>query len=105
MRQVSIIAVLGMSALLAGCSTPPAETEPQELSSYAVTYEVYGMDCPGCHGGLEKNLKKIPSVLDATANWKQKRVTLSLEEAAAVPEDLIAQAVEDSNFTLGKQIL
>jgi copper chaperone CopZ len=105
MRQVLIIAVLGMSALLAGCSTPTAETEQKEFSSHAVTYEVYGMDCPGCHGGLEKNLKKIPGVLEATANWKQKRVTLSLDEAADVPEDQIVRAVEDSNFTLGKQLL
>ena len=105
MRHVLIIAIVGLSAFLTGCSSPDAGTEPEALSMNAVTYEVYGMDCPGCHGGLEKNLKKIPGVLNATANWKQQRVTVHLDEAASVSTEQIARAVEDSNFTMGKQIL
>ena len=105
MRYAQITAMLGMLAITAGCSTPVPQVNQPNPSKNAVTYEVYGMDCPGCHGGLEKNLEKIPRVLAASANWKQQRDTLSLEEEATVSPEQITQAVEDSNFTLGKKIL
>lgn len=90
---------------LAGCSTSKTSRISEDHPRNTITYEVYGMDCPGCHGGLEKNLEKIPGVLDASANWKQQRVTLIVDEPALVSAEQITQAVEDSNFTLGKKIL
>jgi hypothetical protein len=40
------------------------------------TYEVFGMDCPGCHGGLEKLVEKIPAFRDARANWEKQRLVV-----------------------------
>ncbi len=105
MKYVQMTAALSMLAFAMGCSTPTPQVNQASPPQNAVIYEVYGMDCPGCHGGLEKNLEKIPGVLAASANWKQQRVTLSLEDAANVSPEQITQAVENSNFTLGKKIL
>lgn len=105
MKYAQMTAALSMLAMVAGCSTPASQMNQSNSPQNAVTYEVYGMDCPGCHGGLEKNLEKIPGVLAASANWKKQRVTLSLEDAATVSTEQVTQAVEDSNFTLGEKIL
>jgi copper chaperone CopZ len=40
-------------------------------------YEVFGMDCPGCQGGLEKLVKKIPAIQQAEANWQKKQLSES----------------------------
>jgi copper chaperone CopZ len=93
------ISVLGVM-LAAGCSTARGPVTTGKATETA-TYTVYGMDCPGCHGGVEKNLKKIPGVIDARANWKQKTVTLMLDPEQRVDDEAVKEAVEDSNFTLG----
>lgn len=105
MKHVLLVTALGTLSLLAGCSTPTPSMDHADSRGNTATYEVYGMDCPGCHGGLEKNLEKIPGVLKADANWKQQRVTLSMDETTAVSAEQITQAVNDSNFTLGKKIM
>lgn len=89
-------------AWLCGCTVhaPP----PSTTNLTAVTYEVFGMDCPGCHGGLEKNLKKIPGVADASANWKQQIVTIWLDGEHDVDDGQIEKAIRDSNFTPGQRL-
>ena len=67
-------------------------------------YEVFGMNCPGCHGGLEKLLKKIPAVEDAKANWITKQVVVTVRPAAELNDEDIYDAIKRSNFTPGKRI-
>lgn len=62
------------------------------------------MDCPGRHGGVEKNLMKIPGVIDAAANWKEQEVTLFVALGQTVDPADIERAVRDSNFTLGEHL-
>jgi hypothetical protein len=54
---------LTLSVLLAcgiGCATSQQSTTAlSEDGSEIRVYEVFGMNCPGCHGGLEKLVKKI----------------------------------------------
>jgi copper chaperone CopZ len=69
-----------------------------------VTYEVFGMDCPGCHGGLEKNIRKIPGVTFARANWKANTVTIGVKAGENIDDMDIANAIEKSNFTMGKKV-
>ena len=92
-----------VAVIMTGCATTtPA---PQSATKHEqVTYAVYGMDCPGCHGGIEKNLEKLPGIIDASANWKDKRVTLALAPGQKADKAAIEQMVEDSNFTLGERI-
>jgi copper chaperone CopZ len=88
---------------LIGCTTSQQARNPQS-GGEQVTYVVYGMDCPGCHGGVEKNLKKIPGIVDASANWKQKTVTLMLAPDEPVDDSVLKKAVTDCNFTLGEKV-
>lgn len=103
MRYVTIGLALAISAMLIGCATSEQALEP-EKGTTETAYEVYGMDCPGCHGGFEKNLVKIPGVEKASANWKRKTVTLLVSEGNSVEREEILKAAEDSNFTLGERV-
>ena len=67
-------------------------------------YEVFGMDCPGCHGGLEKLVKKIPAVQEAEANWLKKQVVITVRPGTELNDEDIYDAIRRANFTPGKQI-
>jgi hypothetical protein len=96
-----LVAVLCL-ACLSGCAG--SRDAAPDQTAQTVTYQVFGMDCPGCHGGLEKNLLKIPEVVLAQANWKAQIVTIGLKAGADVPEAAIEAAVVNSNFSIGKRV-
>ena len=75
----------------------------EEAASIRV-YEVYGMDCPGCHGGLEKLVKKIPAVESADADWKKKQLTVTVKQGAELNDEDIYNAIERANFTVGERV-
>ena len=66
-------------------------------------YEVFGMDCPGCHGAIEKLVKKIPAVQEAEANWKEQRLTLTIRPGSKLDDDDVYDAIRRANFTPGKR--
>ncbi len=74
------------------------------LKTNTVCYEVFGMDCPGCQSALEKQLKKIDGVADATASFKEKEVVIELKPEANVTEEEIHNRIKKANFTPGKKI-
>ena len=88
-----------------GCNTTDKglATESMEASETRV-YEVFGMDCPGCHGGLEKLIKKIPAVQKSEANWLQKQLVVTVRPEVELNDEDIYDAIRRSNFTPGKQI-
>ena len=83
---------------LSGCRTTESIPRSEQPGTQTV-YTVFGMDCPGCHGGLEKNLKKIDGVIDASANWQKKTVTVMMRDGVQVDPAEIEKAVKDSNFS------
>ena len=88
-----------------GCNNAEQDLviESMEESGTRV-YEVFGMDCPGCHGGLEKLVKKISAVKEAQANWqKQQLIVVVLSDAELDDED-IYDAIKRANFTPGERI-
>lgn len=88
-----------------GCNSQQ-QTQTAESVAEAQTriYEVFGMDCPGCHGGLEKLVKKIPAVQDARANWITKQIVITLKPGAQLNDEDIYDAIKRANFTPGKRI-
>lgn len=68
------------------------------------TYEVFGMDCPVCHGGLEKRLMKIKGVEHAEANWQEKQIKIIIMPGEEVTDASITKAIEEANFNVGKRI-
>ena len=72
----------------------------KQIGNDTLSFTVYGMDCPGCEGGLEKQVNKIPSVKDSDAFWmKQKLVVIMKTDSVLNIEDL-KQRVKKANFTL-----
>ena len=66
-------------------------------------YEVFGMNCPGCHGAVEKLVKKIPAVQEAEANWKEQRLTVTVQPGSELNDEDIYDAVRRANFTPGER--
>ena len=99
----SILIAIIFLALLAGCSsTPEPDSEPQVGD--LVEFEVFGMDCPGCHGGLEKLAMQIEGVHAAKASWEDKKLVLEVEEGAEVTDDQVHDAINRANFTAGERL-
>jgi copper chaperone CopZ len=67
-------------------------------------YEIFGMDCPGCHGGLEKLVNKIPGVKASQANWEKQQLQIALYPDVEVEDNAIYEAIKRANFTLGKRL-
>jgi copper chaperone CopZ len=91
--------------LLLGCAggnrtlrdETPANTEIR-------TYEVFGMDCPGCHGGVEKLVNKIEGIEASEANWEKKTLVVAVRKGVEVSDEKIEAAVREANFTPGERV-
>jgi hypothetical protein len=66
-------------------------------------YEVFGMDCPGCHEGLENLVKKIPAIQGAKANWINKQLTVAILPGSELNDEDVYDAIRRANLTPGKQ--
>lgn len=88
-----------------GCNTAEQGLAVESAeSSETRVYEVFGMDCPGCHGGVEKLVKKIPGVQYSEANWVQKRLIVTVEPDVELSDEDVYDAIKRANFTPGKRI-
>jgi len=67
-------------------------------------YEVFGMDCPACAGGLDKLVEKNSVVVESLADWKAKKLTVVVKQGEKLQDEDIFKAIEESNFTPGKRI-
>ena len=102
------LCLLTVSVLLAwgaGCEEVNSVTaESLDQGGETRVYEVFGMDCPGCHGGLEKLVMKIPAVQQATANWVEKQLVVTVRPGVELNDEDIYDAIKRANFTPGKLI-
>ena len=109
-RRVPLLMLAVLWGVLAGCAAAdrsPAEAPPADAQAEALetrVYEVFGMDCPGCHGGLEKLVLRIPAVQAAKANWERKRLTVTVRPGADLDDGDVREAIRKSNFTLGERL-
>nr|MBD3620913.1 heavy-metal-associated domain-containing protein [Sunxiuqinia sp.] len=84
-----LAALLGFSSaavFAAGNQNEIMELQKDTTEQKVVTYEVFGMDCPGCQSALEKQVKKIDGVADAKASFKEKQVVIELKPDAKVSD-------------------
>lgn len=89
-----------------GCNQTQQE-DPAGLSiegSETRVYEVFGMDCPGCHEGVEKLVKRLPGVIDAQANWEKKRITIHVKPNVELKDEDVFSTIRRANFTPGKRL-
>ncbi|MHC4477459.1 MAG: heavy-metal-associated domain-containing protein [Planctomycetota bacterium] len=88
-----------------GCTTTSQDTHSDTPAKPDQrVYEVFGMDCPGCHGGVEKLVKKIPAVQEAEANWQKKEIVVTVRPGAELSDEDIYDAIRRANFTPGRRI-
>ncbi|UCC44816.1 MAG: cation transporter [Candidatus Zixiibacteriota bacterium] len=67
-------------------------------------YEVFGMDCPGCHGGVEKLVNRLNGVIASKANWEKQQLTVVILRTAEITDQMIFDAIKQANFTPGKRL-
>jgi copper chaperone CopZ len=104
-RYKVALAVFFVLIAMIGCSSTNSEVGALPSGEYETrVYEVFGMDCPGCHGGVEKLIAKIPEVEKAEANWQKKQVAVALREDAELDDEQVWDAIRRSNFTPGERI-
>ncbi len=96
-------------AVLLACCIGCATTEQSTMAAVADgseirVYEVFGMNCPGCHGGVEKLVKKIPAVQDAKADWQKKELAVTVRPGSELDDKDVLDAIRRANFTPGKRL-
>jgi cation transport ATPase len=69
-----------------------------------LVFIVYGMDCPGCEVGLEKQVNKIESVRFSDANWRKQELRIVLVQDSALNAGELEKRVKKANFTLEKEL-
>jgi copper chaperone CopZ len=107
--KIPLILVI-LVVLISGCAvsgqkvqTTPIEQPQGEPAAEVRVYEVFGMDCPGCHGGIEKLVKFIPAVEKAEANWKKKQLVVTVKPGHKLDDQDVIKAIKEANFTPGKR--
>ena len=71
----------------------------QKLSSYKVSFDIVGMSCAGCAGGLEKLLSHMSGMVQARVNFATSKATLEYDsDRVTIP--LIAKVVKERGFSI-----
>lgn len=110
MKTNKILGLTGLIPILiftfaVGCGTSrPDISEIANEQNEIRVYEVFGMDCPGCHDGLEKLVNEIPEVVTSKANWEKQRLQVVLRPNSGIDDSAILGAIEKANFTAGKRL-
>ena len=102
-----IVFLVSFILLICGFGCNQSEQNRETVSihkSGTRVYEVFGMDCPGCHGGLEKLVKKIAAVKEAQANWQKQQLIVVVQPDAELDDEDIYDAIKRANFTPGERI-
>ncbi|MCF8336965.1 MAG: cation transporter [Bacteroidales bacterium] len=73
--------------------------------SDTLEFTVYGMDCPGCEGGLEKQVNKMESVQSSEANWRKQQLKVVPMGGTPVELKALEKRIKKANFTLDKKAL
>ena len=89
---------------LISCSSTKEVNNSTLENTETKVYEVFGMDCPGCHGGLEKLLNQHEAIISSQADWVNKRVTIVMISNSGISDNDIFELIRRANFTPGKLI-
>lgn len=105
MFKIKNIVSLFIILLLIGCGAGTRNIESLMTDQTEMrVYEVFGMDCPGCHGGLENIVNKIDGVIASQANWEQQTLKIIVSKGMEISDEKIFEAVKKANFTPGNRL-
>lgn len=77
-----------------------AKKNQKNIQSDTLVFTVYGMGCPGCEGGLEKQVNKIQSVQFSDADWIKQELRIVLAKDFALDMTELKKRIKKANFTL-----
>lgn len=103
-RLRTLTLLLTLAIIGSGCGGGKGFTLTEEPGTEIRIYEVFGMDCPGCHGGVEKLVNRVEGVVTSVANWTTKQIAVKVRLADSVTDETIFEAIKNANFTPGKRI-
>lgn len=104
LMAVGIIAILMLGSVI-GCSSNRKSIEELAGEGNEIRiYEVFGMDCPGCHGGVENLVNRLDGVIASRANWEKQQLTVVVSQSVQVTDQVIFDAVKRANFTPGRRV-
>lgn len=78
----------------------PAENAVQDT----LYFQVFGMDCPGCHGTLEKQVNKLNAVDHSKGDWVNQEVMIIVKKDSVLIERELFEKIEKANFTPGIKV-
>jgi len=104
LKKYIMLVIPIITFFLISCSSTKEINESIYENTEIKVYEVFGMDCPGCHGGLEKLLNQHEAIAGSKADWVNQRVTIYIKLDSEISEKDIFELIERANFTPGKLI-
>ncbi len=100
---VLFILMTSITAKAQNQSRDPAEKQAlQNIQSDTLVFTVFGMDCPGCEVGLEKQVNKIESIQFTDANWHKQEIKIVMVQDSTLNINELEKRVKKANFTLEK---
>ena len=111
MKAISILAAMLLVLMIS--NTANAQNQTLDRSDIQIrnnaqpdtlVFSVYGMDCPGCEVGLEKQVNKIESIRFSDANWMKQELRIVLVQDSSLNASELEKRVKKANFTLEKEL-
>jgi Cu+-exporting ATPase len=78
-------------------SLTQASVALQERFNETYDFDVGGMTCASCVGRVERALKRVPGVRDASVNLATERASVTLQDR--VDKDVLIRAIADAGYT------
>lgn len=104
-RNIMMLAITALLVISIGCrGSGKSFSLVAEEGTEVRVYEVFGMDCPGCHIGVVKLINKLPGVVDSQANWKKQKLAIKISQDIELTDDEVFDAIKQANFTPGKRL-
>jgi copper chaperone CopZ len=110
MKAISILAAILLVLMISNTANAQNETlDSSDIQSRNYTqpdtlvFTVYGMDCPGCEVGLEKQVNKIASIRFSEADWLKQELRIVLVQDSTLNARELEKRVKKANFTLEKE--
>ena len=111
MKAISILAAMLLVLMISNTANAQNQTldSPDiQIRNSAqpdtLVFSVYGMDCPGCEVGLEKQVNKIESIRFSDANWLKQELRIVLVQDSSLNASELEKRVKKANFTLEKEL-
>jgi len=111
MKAISILAAMLFVLMISNTATAQNQTlDKSEVQTQknaqpdTLVFSVYGMDCPGCEIGLEKQVNKIKSIKFSDANWRNQELKIVLVQDSTLNASELEKRVKKANFTLEKDL-